>query len=225
MGLFDFFKNNDKAETVQKQNNTESKDYSMTNFDYYYLYGLTDNPYRQSADAKLFNTLYDKVIGNKGGIIIGSSFHPYQIVNPKGTTVWHAAYVQIYVNENKEQAFDAITNDKGQFLVNPSSAFKDINMWPDTRLSYEENPIFRKYVPFIIPFLVYKSEGSTQWDIDLTMEIGLHGHASNYVNNITNLTRFLMPEPSFILGFDEFDEQNPSRLIDNFINCKKLIEK
>ena len=51
-----------------------------------------------------FENLYENVIGNMGGIIIGNSFHPYQIVNPKGTTIWHASYVQLYLNENKENA-------------------------------------------------------------------------------------------------------------------------
>ena len=55
-------------------------------------------------------------------------------------------------------------------------------------------------MPFIIPFLVYKNEEQTKWDIELNIEIALNGHASNYVNSITGLSRFIMPEPSFILG-------------------------
>lgn len=224
MGLFDVFKKNDnKVDKKSKVN--DSFNYSMTDFDFHYLYGLTNNPFKQSTDVKSFNTLFGKVIGDKGGIIIGSSFHPYQIVNPKGTTIWHAAYVQIYMNEKKEEAFKAISEDKGQLLVNPSNSFKDMMVWSDTRLTYDENPIFGKYVPFIIPFLVYKSENQIQWDVDLAKDIQLNGNASNYVNCITDMTRFLMPEPSFILGFDEFDEQNPTKLIQNFIDCKKLIER
>lgn len=224
MGLFDKFKKSDSTTDKESKLNDSLK-YSITDFDFYYLYGLTNNPFRQSADLKAFKELFRKVIGDKGGIIIGSSFHPYQIVNQKGTTVWHAAYVQIYVNEKKDEAFKTISQDKGQFLVNPSNSFKDIMIWPDTRLTYDENPIFSKYVPFVIPFLVYKNENQIQWDIDLAKELQLNGHASNYVNSITNMIRFLMPEPSFILGFDEFDEQNPTKLIQNFVGCKKLIER
>ncbi|OUD25374.1 hypothetical protein, partial [Flavobacterium psychrophilum] len=72
--------------------------------------------------------------------------------------------------------------------------------------------------------LVYKSEEQTKWDLELNIEIALNGHATNYVNSINELIRFIMPEPSFILGFDEFDEQNPSKLIENFINCKSMFE-
>ncbi len=225
MGLFDIFRKKDIKVENKQSNESATKNDSLTNFDYFYLYGLTDNPYRQSKDIKEFNNLYNKLIGDKGGIIIGSSFHPYQLVNPKGTTAWQAAYLQLYVNEKKDEAFNAIINENGQFLVDPSSAFKDINVWPDTRLTFDENPIFSKYVPFVIPFLVYKSNTQTQWDLDLNVEIALKGHASEFVNTITNSIRFFMPEPSFILGFDEFYEQNPSSVIDNFINCKKLIEQ
>jgi hypothetical protein len=220
MGLFDIFKKKDNKES--KVN--DSLNYSLTDFEFYYLYGLTNNPFSQSTDVKSFNVLFGKVIGDRGGIIIGSSFHPYQIVNPKGTTVWHAAYVQLYLNEKKEEAFKAISQDNGQFLVNPSNSFKEIMVWPDTRLTNDENPIFSKYVPFIIPFLVFKSKSKIQWDVDLAKDIQLNGHSSNYVNSVSDMTRFLMPEPSFILGFDEFDGQNPTKLIQNFIDCKKLIE-
>lgn len=96
-------------------------------------------------------------------------------------------------------------------------------VWSDTRLTNDENPIFSKYVPFVIPFLVYKLTDQTNWDLEINIEMATKGNASDFVGQITNLTRFIMPEPSFILGFDKFDEKNPSRLIDNFINCKQLL--
>ena len=222
MGLFDIFKSKDKQTSTQQTTQSAQKN-SLTNFDCYYIYGLTDNPFQQSNDFKSFGELYKKVIGVKGGIIIGSSFHPYQLVNPKGTTAWQAGYVQLFLNNKKDEAFNAIINDNGLFLVDPSSAFKDIMVWPDTRLTNDENPIFSKYVPFVIPFLVYKLTEQTNWDIEINLGMTTKGNASEYVGQITNLTRFMMPEPSFILGFDKFDETNPSRLIDNFINCKKLL--
>ncbi|AIN75151.1 hypothetical protein O8E88_002362 [Flavobacterium psychrophilum] len=224
MGIFNIFKSKDKVKSENLAEKTVKINDSMVNFQCYYLFGLTDNPNRESKDTKSFTNLYENIIGEKGGIIIGNSFHPYQIVNPKGTTIWHASYVKLYVNENKDEVFKAIINENTKFLVDLGSTFNEINVWPDTRLTYEENPIFSKYVPFIIPFLVYKSEEQTKWDLELNIEIALNGHATNYVNSINELTRFIMPEPSFILGFDEFDEQNPSKLIENFINCKSMFE-
>ena len=222
MGLFDIFKTKNK-QTTSEQKPQETNNNALTNFDCYYLYGLTDNPFRQSKDFKAFGELYKNVIGIKGGIIIGSSFHPYQLVNTKGTSAWHAGYVQLFLNEKKDEAFTAIIKDNGLFLVDPSAAFKDLNAWPDTRLTYDENPIFSKYVPFVIPFLVYKLDEQTIWDIEIQLGMATKGNASEYVGQITNLTRFFMHEPSFILGFDKFEETNPSKLIDNFINCKQLL--
>lgn len=223
MKIFDLFKSKNNTSTSDHQ--TENADSNaLVNFDFYYLYGLTDNPFRQSKDFNAFGDLYKKVIGNKGGIIVGSSFHPYQLVNPKGTTVWHAGYVQLFLNEKKDDAFNDIKNDNSLFLVDPSSAFKELNVWPDTRLTYEENPIFSKYVPFVIPFLTYKSDQPSIWDNEIQIGMATRGDASEYVEKITKLISFFMPSPSFILGFDEFDEKNPSKLIDNFIACKEMIE-
>lgn len=222
MGLFDIFKSKDKPATTQQKSNTVEKN-SLKNFECYYVYGLTNNPYRQSNDFKSFGELYKNIVGVKGGIAIGSSFHPYQLVNQKGTTVWHAAYVQLYTNNKKDEAFEAIINENELFLVDPSASFNDIMVWPDTRLTNDENPIFSKYVPYVIPFLIYNSPEQTKWDIEIALGMALKGNASEYVGQITNLTRFIMPEPSFVLGFDKFDESNPSKLIDNFINCKQLL--
>jgi hypothetical protein len=224
MGLFDIFKKKDKQTSTQQTTQTAQKD-ALTNFDCYYIYGFTDNPFRQSNDFKAFGELYQKVIGIKGGIVIGSSFHPYQLVNLKGTTVWQAAYVQLYLNNKKDEAFNAIINDNGLFLVDLSSAFKDIMVWPDTRLTNEENPLFSKYVPFVIPFLVYKLTEQPNWDIEISLGMATNGDAAEYVQKTNNLIRFFMPEPSFIVGFDEFDGTNPSKLIDHFINCKQLFEQ
>lgn len=224
MGLFDIFKSKDKQASTEQTSQKTQKD-AMVNFDCYYIYGLTDNPFRQSDDFKSFGELYKNVIGVKGGIVIGSSFHPYQLVNSKGTTVWQAAYVQLYLNNKKDEAFNAIINDNGLFFVDPSSTFEDNMVWPDTRLTNDENPIFSKYVPFIIPFLVYKNAEELNWDVQIALGMQTNGNATDYVRQINKLTRFMMPEPSFVLGFDEFDETNPSKLIDNFINCKKLIEQ
>jgi hypothetical protein len=65
-------------------------------------------------------------------------------------------------------------------------------------LTNDENAIFRKYVPFVIPFLVYKMNGQTNWDVEIALEMKTKGNASEYVGQITNLARYLMHEPSFV---------------------------
>ena len=221
MGLFDYFKNKQTKDSILAE--TKINEISLSNFKFYYLYGLTDNPNKLSNDATAFNKLYKKVIGTRGGIIINNSFHPYYIVNTKGTTVWTAAYLKIYFNEKRDELFDTIINQNGIFMADTSTVFKDINVWPYTRLTHDENQIFSKYVPFIIPFLVYKSEEKTNWDIEINRETNTKENVSTYIDTVTQSIRFFMPEPAFILGFDEFDEKDPSKLINNFINCKSML--
>lgn len=197
---------------------------SLTNFRNFYLYGFTNNPFHQSNDGAAFATLYKQVAGPYGGVIIGSSFHPYQLVNPKGTTVWHAAYAQLAVSENSHTAFDAIIHNNAIFMVNPAESFTNMYVWPDTRLTYQQNPVFSRYVPFVIPFLVYKQSNRPNWDVEIDRGMAANGNASAYVNHITSLIRFFMPEPAFITGFEEFEEEAPGKLIDRIVSCKKLLE-
>jgi hypothetical protein len=221
MGLFDFFRNKKQqpplAETEQGPGEP-----SLKNFQSFYLYGFTNNPSRQSTDINGWGALYHHVIGTRGGIIPGGSFHPYQLVNAKGTTAWQASYVQVYANEKRDEVFRSIASEDAVVWANVTSVYKDLVMWPDTRLSYEENPVFGKYVPFVIPFLCYRSDKAVTWDHMIQSQMAEKGHASGYLEEITKLAGFLMHPPSFIVGFDEFDETNPSKLIDNFISCKKM---
>ena len=41
---------------------------ALTDFACFYLYGLTNQPYQQSADLAKFGELYSLVIGNHGGL-------------------------------------------------------------------------------------------------------------------------------------------------------------
>lgn len=189
----------------------------------YYVYGFTDNPFQQSSDSSALEELYKTVIGTTGGIIIPSSFHPYQLVNPQGTTVWQAAYAQLHATDSNAEALNAIAHDNAHFVVDPSAAFGDMHVWPDTRLTTDENPVFAKYVPFVIPFLVYRTAKQPEWDKEIAAAMATTGNASAYVTQVTNAIRFMMPAPAFVLGFDEFDEAHPQRVVDNFINCKKFL--
>ena len=61
MGLFDYFKNKQTKDSILAE--TKINEISLSNFKFYYLYGLTDNPNKLSNDATAFNKLYKKVIG------------------------------------------------------------------------------------------------------------------------------------------------------------------
>jgi hypothetical protein len=195
----------------------------LEDFSFYYLYGITNNPNRTSGDVQAFNNLYQMVIGRVGGVCIANAFHPYFTINSKGLTVWTDAFIKMAVNKNKEEMFRNIKEERAVYTMGASSAFKEMHMWPDSRLSYEENPAFSKYVPFIIPFLALRSEQSTNWDTAIQTSKITNGYATEYLEEVTNAIRFFMPAPAFVLGFDEFDGTNPSGLIDKFIGCKPML--
>ncbi len=174
----------------------------------YYLYGLCSQPSQKSDDSAAALKLYRKVIGSIPGIAMGASLHPYQLVNLKGTTVWQAAYVLHH---------ESFKDDATIFTPRPAG-FDELHMWPDTRLSTDKHPIFARYVPFVIPFLASPSSKTLEWDLQIEQEMKLKGNASDFVESVTQAIRFLMPPPGFVLGFDEFDETKPEKLIDRFVN-------
>jgi hypothetical protein len=195
----------------------------MGDFSFYYLYGFTNNPNLASNNFQAFNELYQLVIGPIGGVCIANACHPYFTINAKGLTVWGDAYVKLAVNNNAAEIFRNIKNEHAVYSTNISAVFNQMNIWPDTRLTYEENPAFSKYVPFIIPFLVHKSEEALHWDTAISNGVATKGNATAYVEQVNNAIRFFMPAPAFIIGFDEFDETNPSGVIDKFIACKPML--
>ncbi|RYX80165.1 hypothetical protein EON73_05665 [bacterium] len=223
MGLFELFKKKQQTQVSTGENKIIDQT-SLSNFKFYYLYGFTDNPNQISNDTNQFNELYKLVIGHVGGVIITNSYHPYFIVNPKGTTVWTAAYVKLFVNNKKDEVFESIINDNAVYIVDTSTVFKDINVWTDIRLTYDENPIFSKYVPFIIPFLVKDTGKQLNWNKEIDVNISTNKHASQYIEKVNRAINFFMPDPTFIIGFDEFDDENPSRLIDKIVSCKSMFE-
>lgn len=195
----------------------------LEDFRFFYLYGISNNPNRTSGDVQAFNNLYQMVIGRVGGVCIANSFHPYFTINSKGLSVWTDSFIKMAVNKNKDEMFGSIKNDRAVYTMGASSAFKELHVWPDSRLSYEENPGFSKYVPFIIPFLALKSEQQTNWDAAISTSKITNGYATEYLEEVTNAIRFFMPAPAFILGFDEFDGTNPSGLIDKFVYSKPML--
>ena len=146
------------------------------------------------------------VVGNNGGIIIPNAFHPYRIVNKKGLTVWNAAYVRVHFSDHKENILKEIINEKAVFIIDTSSEFAIRNDWPDKRLN--ETELFKEKTPFIIPFLIYGNQNPKLNKLSENQEL----------NNIDLLIKDIWNPEMEVLGFDQFDEKSPSKLIDNFLN-------
>jgi len=196
---------------------------SLADFAFFYLYGLTNHPYQQSTDLTKFGELYNLVIGNHGGLAIASSFHPYQLVNQAGLTVWYAAYAQFYAQPNRLELFAEMTVEKASFVVKPPASFAEFHIWPDTRLTTDENPIFGRFVPFVIPFLVRKDPELLRWDAEFSAAEGDKKRISSYLEAVNAAIKFVQPAPAFVLGFGEFDEQQPELLIEKFLSCRDML--
>ncbi|HEX8507576.1 MAG TPA: hypothetical protein VF630_19595 [Hymenobacter sp.] len=196
---------------------------SLNDFASFYLYGLTNNPYQQSTEFDKFGELYKLVIGPHGGLGITSSFHPYQLVSPAGISVWYAAYAQFYAQPNRIEMFGEMTLEKTPFLVAPPASFAEYHVWPDARLTNAENPVFSRYIPFVIPFLVRKAPEALRWDAEIAAAGGDRERLSWYLEAVKDAIRFLQPAPALLLGFGEFDEQHPEQLIEKFMNCRDML--
>ncbi|MDQ2773121.1 MAG: hypothetical protein M3Y54_21770 [Bacteroidota bacterium] len=196
---------------------------SLADFASFYLYGLTNQPYQQSADLGKFGELFNLVIGAHGGLGLASTFHPYQLVNQAGVTVWYAAYAQLYTQPNRLELFAEMTVTKAQFVVEPPASFAEFHVWPDTRLTTDENPIFGRFVPFVIPFLVRKSPAALRWDAEMTAAGGDPDRLRPYLAAVNAAIKFVQPAPAFVLGFGEFDEQQPERLVEEFLTCRAML--
>ena len=196
---------------------------SLNDFASFYLYGLTNQPYQQSTDLTKFGELYNLVVGQHGGLGIASSFHPYQLVNEAGITVWYAAYAQFYAQSNRLELFAEMTVEKASFVTVPPASFAEFHIWPDTRLTTDENPIFSRFVPFVIPFLVRKDPELLRWDKEFAAAAGDQSRLSPYLEAVNEAIHFVQPAPAFVLGFGEFDEQRPEQLVEQFLSSRDML--
>ena len=196
---------------------------SLADFASFYLYGLTNNPYQQSTDLAQFGQLYNLVIGEHGGVGLASSFHPYQLVNQAGVTVWYAAYAQLYAQPNRAALFEAMADEQARYVVAPPASFSEFHVWPDTRLTSDENPVFSHYIPFVLPFSVRKGPAPLRWDAELAAAEGDKNRFGTYLDTVNKAIQFVQPSPAFVLGFGEFDEQQPERLIERFMDCRAML--
>ena len=197
---------------------------TLNDFASFYLYGFTNNPYQQSTDYAKLAELYNLVIGAHGGLSVASTFHPYQLVNPAGVSAWYAAYAQFYAQPSRVEMFGEITLEKAQFVVTLPASFAEYNGWPDSRLTRAENPIFSRYVPFVLPFLVRKNPDALRWDAEAAAASGDRERLGWYLDAVSEALRFIQPAPAFVLGFAEFDEQHPERLIERFVSCRDILK-
>jgi hypothetical protein len=212
MGLFDRF----RKKIIEDKVSDEEK------IMYYYVYGFVkSDPNYSFKDQDFGDKLFKKVIGEKGAIIIGNSLHPYCLVDKDAVSIWDYAF--LYLLQNVPTFREDLIN-KERFLLELSSKFNQVILWEDdTRLTFEDNPIFGRAVPFVIPFVVFDKTRDTNFDKMISIELKQNGHAHKYLNEVNLILKEFMHESVFTLGFDEFKRENKNQVIENFIQAKGLM--
>jgi hypothetical protein len=183
-----------------------------------FLWGFTQgDPMKHSNSTQEFYKLINLVSGQNGTVTIGASFHPYQLINDKNEDLWEQLFNVI--KANKFCDLGEIIREKHFFHMNPpSKEYFKINVWNDERLLTDYNPEFGTYVPVIIPYLTFENGKEPFWLTQINEEVKKSGNAHNYLDKINNGSKFLLPEPTFIVGFGEFDKNNLKGTVDNFVN-------
>jgi len=214
MGLFNFLK---KKETVSNTSQTQ-KPSNSKHFRKEYIWGFTQgNPMKHGGDKNDFYKLIKPLTGENGSITIGASFHPYQIIDKNGIDLWDMLYSVIESNSYCDYE-ELIANKDFFHMVPPGPQAFPINVWSDERLVTDVNPAFGKFVPFLIPYLTYDNGLTPEWVNRLNVEVDQKGNAHEFVSEVNDRSRFLMPEPSFIIGFGEFNKNKPENLIENYVD-------
>ena len=157
--------------------------------------------------------------GNSQPQVIGN-LQTADFINPAGLPVWYAAFAQLYAQPDRAALFAAITDEQARYVVLPPASFAEFHVWPDTRLTSPENPVFSHYIPFVLPLLVRKNPAPLRWDAELAAAENDKTKFGHYLDAVNAAIRFVQPAPAFVLGFDEFDEQHPERLIDKFLDVR-----
>ncbi|GAL87746.1 ankyrin repeat-containing protein [Sporocytophaga myxococcoides] len=196
----------------------DSEKITLNSFRKEYIWGFTQgNPKRMSDDKNGFYKLIQPLTGNNGTITIGASFHPYQIINQSGDDIWETLYKVI--EANKFCDYNHLIEEKYFFHMNtPGPQAFPIGNWEDQRLYTEINPEFSRFVPFLIPYLTYNTLEDPLWLEKLHMGIATVGNAQEFIESVNIASRFLMPEPTFFIGFGVFEKNNPSELIDHYVD-------
>ena len=199
---------------------------SSNSFRKEFMWGFTQgNPMHHSQEKEKFYQLIQPLTGVKGTITIGASFHPYQIMDQSGKDVWEIVYQVIQANDYCD--FNELVKEPSFFHMTPpgQEAFPVLK-WSDERLFHEVNPEFATYVPFLVPYLTYDDHQEPRWSKEIQAEMNRKGNAHEWIDKVNDNAKFLMPEPTFIVGFGMFDKQNKSALIDRYVRfLNKSIKK
>lgn len=198
--------------------NKTPSDIQLSSFRKEYIWGFTQgNPMHHSTDKEAFYKLIHLLTGDSAVVTIGASFHPYQLLDSRDVDIWASVYN--IIQENNYCDFNELVGKNDFFHMNPpgANAFP-IRKWKDTRLFHEVNPEFARLVPFVIPYLVHENGSQPLWLKKLQEGILAKGNAQEFITEVNEASRFIMPATSFVIGFEEFHAHNPHKMINHFVD-------
>lgn len=196
----------------------------ITQFRKEYMWGFTQGyPIKHSKDKEAFNKLMT-LVSKTGAISIGATFHPYHLLDGKGNDLWEIFLKTIEINNSS--VLEILKDKKKIYHLDvPSAEQFQIVKWDDERLFVEHNPEFGKFVPFVLPFISYNDGEDPLWLTKLQEGLKEKYTAKDFIDKVNDAVRFFLPQPTFILGIDEFDKDNPSQLIDHYVNFLENVIK
>lgn len=196
----------------------------ITQFRKEYMWGFTQGyPIKHSKDKEAFNKLMT-LVSKTGAISIGATFHPYHLLDGKGNDLWEIFLKTIEINNSS--VLEILKDKKKIYHLDvPSAEQFQIVKWDDERLFVEHNPEFGKFVPFVLPFISYNDGEDPLWLTKLQEGLKEKYTAKDFIDKVNDAVRFFLPQPTFILGIDEFDKDNSSQLIDHYVNFLENVIK
>lgn len=215
--MFNLFKKKSSEPTEEKSEDKTPLEVP-SNWEHHYIYGfIGGNPLQTITDLNSVITIIKNTVGNKGFIGMDSIFHPYNLINEKGVTAWDLAWFRVYTQDNGNFIQEIGKNQTATVVKTELLNLKDnFRIWPNDSLNPEKHKQYSKYVPFIFPYLIYKSEERPHWESMIKAEIELQGHAQTYINNFNSVFSNFFKGHVMTLGFGEFDRENLDDLIFKF---------
>jgi hypothetical protein len=70
---------------------------------------------------------------------------------------------------------------------------------------------------------VRKDPELLRWDKEFAAAGGDKARLAPYLKAVNEAIRFVQPAPAFVLGFGEFDEQQPEQLVEKFVSYRDLL--
>lgn len=178
-----------------------------------YMWGFVNaSPTYYSGDLRQFGILAGKVFKNGCGVSIGASLHPYQALHPVDN-IWQSCLD--YIRQSGCVDLRALVEKSESYHMNPPRD-GSFHRLADKRLLYEVNPIYSKYVPFLIPYISFNEDPITHGEACLARMAKERGDASPFLDDLSAALAFLFRPENGSLPPDQLVNHQPYPMVLGF---------